>query len=240
MTRKRILAAFDFDHTIVEENSDIVARKLIHVDLIPEHVRKLYQSKGWTEYMSEIFKLLHKHKISRDDICKAMHEMIPTHKMPELLKWLKSEDHETIIISDSNSVFINEWLQHKNLHECVKKVFTNPASFTETGLLTIQPYHDQDWCQLSTKNLCKGHILDSYIKEKLEEGEKFDFVMYVGDGQNDHCPALRLSENDFVFPRSGFPLETKINDSTQEKRVVARVAPWISATEIMRVIQTSC
>jgi len=233
----QLLVAFDFDHTIVEENSDIVARKLIHVDLIPEQVRRLYQTKGWTEYMGQIFKLLHKHKVSREMIESAMQQLVPTQKMIELLEWLHTMGHETIIISDSNSVFIEEWLSHNNLTECVRRVFTNPASFNEDGLLTIKPYHHQEWCKLSTENLCKGHILQEYLAERGEEGVKFDAVAYVGDGQNDLCPALKLSKDDFLFPRTGFPLDIKVKDPKDNQKVVAKVHNWISAAEIQSVLK---
>lgn len=239
----RYLVAFDFDHTIVEENSDIVARKLIHEDLIPERVRKLHNAiSGWTNYMSEIFKLLYQYNIGKDDVIHAMHKLTPTSKMAELLTWLKDEGHEIIIISDSNSLFISEWLCHTNLHSCVKKVFTNPASFEENGLLTIMPYHNQDWCNISSNNMCKGHILETYIKVKKEEGEIFDTIVYVGDGRNDYCPALKLTENDFLFPRAGFILESLIKTPSKEdlecgRKVVARVFPWVSALDIRDTLQ---
>ncbi|KAG8244289.1 Phospho-2-dehydro-3-deoxyheptonate aldolase AroG [Homalodisca vitripennis] len=238
MLRRRLLVAFDFDHTMVEENSDIVARKLIHVDLIPEKVRRLYQTSGWTQYMAEVFKLLYKNKVKKEMILGAMHNLTPTPNMQELLKWLKVEGHETIIISDSNSVFIEEWLQHKNLQECVKHVFTNPASFDEKGLLSIQPYQDQNWCDLSTRNLCKGYILETYLKERQTEGESFDAVVYVGDGQNDLCPALKLKENDFVFPRAGFQLENSLKDSTFQGKLAAKVYIWTSADEIRNNLES--
>lgn len=237
MTRRQTLIAFDFDHTIVEENSDIVARKLINMDLIPEAVRKLYQTRGWTDYMAEIFKLLHKHKISEDTISEAMRKMIPTEKMPELLQWLREEGHEIIIISDSNSMFIDEWLRYNNLSDCVARVFTNPASFDESGLLVIKPYHDQDWCDLSTRNLCKGYILETHIRERLDEGASFEFIAYVGDGLNDFCPSLKLCANDIVFPRAGFPLHNKIFDPKEKNKVVAGVYPWTNATDIRCAIQ---
>lgn len=237
MMQRQILIAFDFDHTIVEGIGDIVARKLINADLIPEAVRKLYHTQGWTDYMAEIFKLLHKHEISKEGIFEAMHKMIPTGNMPELLRWLREKDHEIIIISDSNSVFIHEWLKHNNLLDCITQIYTNPASFDENGLLVIQPYQDQDWCELSTRNLCKGYILETHIKERTEEGARFEFVAYVGDGLNDFCPSLKLSKNDMVFPRVDFPLHNKICNSEEKKKVVAGVYPWTNAADIKSIIE---
>ena len=48
-----------------------------------------------------------------------------------------------IIISDSNTVFINHILEVNNLDKLVDKVFTTPAEWTVDGRLTIKPYHHQ-------------------------------------------------------------------------------------------------
>merc|ERR1712080_417342 len=70
-----------------------------------------------------------------------------------------------IIISDSNSVFISHILSVQGLTSLVDTVFTNPARWTESGLLEISPYHHQETCTLSTKTLCKGQILEEYIHQ---------------------------------------------------------------------------
>ena len=48
-----------------------------------------------------------------------------------------------IIISDSNSEFIREILRVRGLEDRVDRVFTNPATWRQDGLLEIQPYHHQ-------------------------------------------------------------------------------------------------
>ena len=49
--------------------------------------------------------------------------------------------------------------------------------------------------------MCKGDIIEGYIKERREQGVVYDFIAYSGDGKNDLCPTLRLSGNDLSFPR---------------------------------------
>ena len=46
----------------------------------------------------------------------------------------------------------------------------------------------QETCTLSTKNLCKGQIMEDYVQSC---GKRFSFICYVGDGGNDFCPSLR-------------------------------------------------
>jgi 2-hydroxy-3-keto-5-methylthiopentenyl-1-phosphate phosphatase len=52
-----------------------------------------------------------------------------TDGMIELLKYCQDQNYETIIISDSNSVFIDMILENAQLTKMVTKVFTNPAYF---------------------------------------------------------------------------------------------------------------
>ena len=136
-----------------------------------------------------------------------------------------------IIISDSNSEFINHILKERGLSGRVDKVFTNPANWSEEGKLKILPYHHQETCKLSTENLCKGQILEDYIKGC---GKEFNFVCYVGDGRNDFCPSLRLCENDLVCVRQEFSLEKYI-PKMEEKgfKVKAEMLLWTDADQIL-------
>jgi hypothetical protein len=99
-------------------------------------------------------------------------------------------------------------------------------------------YHLQDFCKLSTKNLCKGHILDLYVAERAAVGVTFSQIAYVGDGRNDLCPSLRLSEKDLIFPREGFLLDKLIRDmqNQEDLRLKAKIHTWKTGSDIMRVI----
>lgn len=232
----KLLAVFDFDHTIIEDNSDIVVRKLIPCDIIPDKVKNLYKTNGWTLYMQEIFKLLHKHNITETEIRKAMESIPAVEKMDELLKWLKESNSEVIIISDSNSFFINHWLAYNDLNRCVTETFTNPAQFNADGLLCIQMYHRQNWCDISTENLCKGSIMENYINRRRNDGVIFDKVAYIGDGNNDFCPSLKLRKHDLLFPRDGFKLIERINNGNTNK-VQASIHLWNDGKDILNILQ---
>lgn len=234
-----LLVAFDFDHTIVDDNTDIVVRKLLPEAKLPDSVRGLYRSDGWTVYMERIFELLYANSIGEGEINAAIDNIPAVSGMENLLKRLHASNCDVIIISDSNSIFIERWLKHKQLHHLVSHVFTNPAEYDDSGLLKIHMYHSQDWCELSTKNLCKGHILQSYIEESREKGTYFERVAYVGDGKNDFCPVLRLSDEDFAFPRSGYPLLKILNDAkaNETHQVKAEIFPWHEATDILQELR---
>lgn len=233
------LLAFDFDHTIVNLNTDVEVQKLHPEGKIPEssELHGLYSSVGWTKFMGGVFKLLHHHKIKKEDILKLMEslELIPG--MEDLIRKSVAEHNaKVIIISDSNTVFIKHILEHKKLDHLVDVVFTNPAEWTEEGLLEIKPYHHQTHCDLSTENLCKGAILEDYISS---QSVKFSFVGYVGDGGNDFCPALRLSEKDLVCVREGYSLQKKIPQHKEQKglEIKGEIQYWKSGDQILARIE---
>ncbi|KAJ8889151.1 hypothetical protein PR048_008645 [Dryococelus australis] len=232
--QKPFLFAFDFDHTVVDDNTDTVARSLVPRDKIPKHVEDLYAVDGWTQYMSEVFKILHANNITPTQMKNIIRNIPVVSHLDDLLRYLHENNCEVVIISDSNSVFIDEWLCANSLDSVVNQVFTNPAYFSEDGLLHISMYHEQNWCKLSSKNLCKGHILGTYIEQRRVDGMLFHQVSYVGDGKNDLCPSLKLSKNDFVFPRYGFALHKVIE--MQENSMEASVHPWKDGRDIMKFI----
>jgi len=123
---------------------------------------------------------------------------------------------------------IEHILDNEGLRSMFSKVYTNPASFDSSGCLHLSPYHRQDWCSISPANMCKGQILEEHCRKS---GIKYDVVAFVGDGENDFCPTLRLRECDMVFPRRTFPLDKHIIEGRD--KVAANVRPWETGRDIM-------
>ncbi|KAK3865294.1 hypothetical protein Pcinc_029086 [Petrolisthes cinctipes] len=230
----KVLVALDFDHTVIDNNSDTYVCKLAPGGCIPDHLKALYRKDGWTQYMGEIFKLLHSNQVTREDILTCLTEISLTPGMRDLLTGLPRKDTEFIIISDANYVFIDHILKHLGLRDLFKEVYTNPAEFDEGGCLRVKMYHLQDWCSLSTKNLCKGDILTNYIKSREEQNIVFKTVAYIGDGTNDFCPGLRLRGGDMVFPRRGYSLTDYIAKMEMKGvQLEAEICVWDSGKEIL-------
>ena len=127
------------------------------------------------------------------------------------------------------------------LEDKFDRVFTNPAKFNDDGRLEIEMYHVQDTCSLSTINLCKGQILQDYIKERAKNNVRFTHVAFIGDGQNDFCPSLRLSQKDFVFPREGYSLVDYMKKMQAEQglEIKANVHVWKSGLDILQVLSNN-
>lgn len=241
--KQKVLVAFDFDHTIIDGNSDVHITHLCPSGNVPDDIKVKFRETGWTHYMSAIFEHLHSHGVQEQDMKTSICELPLTDGMEELLRFLENELFEVIIISDSNSIFIDYAIEKYDLASVVDKVYTNPAKYDDTGRLTIEFYHTQDWCKLSTENLCKGHILEEHVNNK-ERGVEFSHILYVGDGSNDLCPSLRLCEKDYAFPRKQYSLWKKLkqlgcldNEAT-DIDFKAKIVEWSSGKEVLDVCKT--
>lgn len=240
------LAVFDFDHTIINGNSDLEIMRLLEQKNIPQRVKELHKSDGWTVFMQAIFELLDKHGVKEDAIKDLITNLPAVPGMPELIKTLNEKFNcDIIIISDSNSYFIDSWIDANNLKDNILKTFTNPAHF-ENHLLKIKMYHLQNSCKLSTKNLCKGQIMEDFVQDQLKNGSSYDRVLYFGDGLNDFCPILRLKENDLACVRKNYKcvglvkkaLDGQYKDDDGVSRVVlSHVFIWENAFEIIDYMQ---
>ncbi|CAH0550281.1 unnamed protein product [Brassicogethes aeneus] len=241
------LIAFDFDHTIVDDNTDTVVAALINKNQIPDSLRTLYRKDGWTSYMQGIFKLLHQNDIKESRILEAIKSIKPVPGICELIQKAHNDlNCHVIIISDSNTYFIEHWLKYHELDKYVAKVFSNPAELDSMGLLNIKMYHFQDYCKLSSKNLCKGQILLDYIKEQNSNGIDYQRIVYCGDGSNDFCPILKLNENDIGCVRKDYKciqLVSKVK--TGEKidnvfyNIKCNICEWNNGYDILGHLESS-
>ncbi|KAL0276833.1 UNVERIFIED_CONTAM: hypothetical protein PYX00_004315 [Menopon gallinae] len=166
----RILVAFDFDNTIVSYNSDIVVEKLLPKMSITAELEKLRDGPDWLVYMQEVLNILHKNNVTKDQILKVCADCDSTEGMVDFIKELKQlNSADIIIISDANTVFIEHWLVSRGIRGLVDKIYSNPAKFNSDGLLEVKRYHNQDWCDLSVKNLCKGYVLEAHVDEQQKK-----------------------------------------------------------------------
>lgn len=225
------MAAFDFDHTVVDDNTDIVVRDLMTSN-ITDDVKKLYKKSGWIPYMQEIFHILHADGITKSQIKEAIEEIPEVAGLKTLFKELNDTGIvDIIIISDSNSVFIKYWCDHNDVSKYIKHTYTNQAHFNDQDILKIQPYHHQLDCQLSSVNLCKGAVLEEFVRHQQQERNiVYDKIFYVGDGHNDICPVLRLSNADFGFARKDYRMEKEINK--QGIPIDATVEIWTDGRDL--------
>lgn len=154
---EKTLIVFDFDHTVIDGNTDTHIQSMYSTTLPPE-ISELYTRSDWTDFMAAIFDLLHSNNITIADIQEKLFELPLTTGMDDLFAHLSThpERYESVIISDSNTLFI-EWIMKKyQVHSLFDRIYSNPAYVDEEGKLRIVYFHENDWCSLSSKNMCKG------------------------------------------------------------------------------------
>lgn len=235
--KHRKLVAFDFDHTVVDANTDIVVRDLVK-SKIPDEITKLYKQSGWIPYMQEIFYLLHADGFTKAKIQNAIEGIPEVSGMKALFKQLSdSGTIDTIVISDSNSEFLKFWCDYNDISQYIKQIHTNQAHFTSDDILMIQPYHHQLECQLSSVNLCKGSVLENYVQKQLNENRiVYDRIFFVGDGHNDICPVLRLSACDFGFAREGYRMQKELENQQDNADLSATVKIWKDGHDLSELL----
>lgn len=180
--------------------------------------------------------------ISPDGVRGVMETIPLTSGMTELLTFISKNKStiDCIVISDSNSIFIDWILKAAGLQEAVDLVFTNPAWFNESGFMEVECYHSHD-CDKCPINLCKRRVLELYVSDQTESGTPYERVIYVGDGGNDLCPTSFLREHDVVMPRKGYTLEkllAKLKTQEGDPSVGAEVIVWSSGSDILQALKT--
>ncbi|KAF3686939.1 putative phosphatase phospho2 [Channa argus] len=239
----KLLMVFDFDHTVVDDNSDTWVVRCLPDQKLPDSVKTSYRKGHWTEFMGKVMNYIGEQEVSPDRIRNVMETIPFTAGMTDLLTFILENKStvDCIVISDSNTMFI-DWILHAaGLHRAVDHIFTNPAKFNELGYMEVRCYHSHD-CSRCPINLCKKKVLELYLSEKSDEGVEYERVFYVGDGGNDLCPTSCLRGHDVVMPRKGYTLErllAKLDDQEDGASLSARVIVWSSGSEILQELKAS-
>ncbi|XP_068101670.1 pyridoxal phosphate phosphatase PHOSPHO2 [Hyperolius riggenbachi] len=228
----KILLVFDFDHTIVNDNSDTWIVQCAPDKRLPNVLQNSYEKGKWTEYMGRIFTYLGEQGIREDDMKRIMIAIPYTPGMTELLQFIgqNKDNFDCIIISDSNTIFIDWILTHANVHSVFDQVFTNPAVFDTLGNLTVQNFHIHH-CASCPKNLCKRKVLEEFVAKQTSKAVEYSKIVYVGDGSNDLCPVTFLKKGDIAMPREGYSLQESI--AKKMELIDSSISVWSTGNEIL-------
>ena len=156
-TASKILTVFDYGKTLIDGVADYKVRDLVSTP-IPDYISQRYYSESldWIGYMQGVFDMLFEQGLSSTDIRHQVEKISMVDGMHELFQYLHKNQQifEVVIISDSNSQFIGWTLQHYGIRS--DAIYANPGEVSDDGRLIVKPFHYQDWCEHSTKNMCKG------------------------------------------------------------------------------------
>lgn len=62
------LFVFDFDHTVVDCNTDTIIYHVLPDKDLPKNIKTLYDGKDWNSFMKNVFDHIHMQGVSKDQI----------------------------------------------------------------------------------------------------------------------------------------------------------------------------
>ncbi|KAL0014935.1 hypothetical protein SO802_002004 [Lithocarpus litseifolius] len=227
------VVVFDFDRTIIDGDSD---NRVITEMGLTGLFNKLRFNLPWNSLMDRMLEELHSQGKTVEDIKECLKGTPLDQHIIAAIKAAHALGCELRIISDANLFYIETILEHQGVWGCFSRIDTNPSFVDEEGRLRILPFHDLSstphGCKLCPPNMCKGLVIDQIQASVSDSGEKR--IIYLGDGNGDYCPTLKLGEIDFVMPRKKYPLWKHIHGNP--KLIKAQVHEWNTGEELERIL----
>ncbi|KAL3532593.1 hypothetical protein ACH5RR_006114 [Cinchona calisaya] len=229
---RKIVVIFDFDRTLIDDDSDrwvISGMGLTHL------FNQLRPILPWTSLMDRMVEELHSQGRTIEDIVECLNG-VPLHqRTAAAIKSAHAFGCDLKVVSDANKFYIETILKHHGLYDCFSEIITNPTTVNEQGRLQIFPYNDlasPHDCNLCPPNICKGLVIKRF-QASIAPFAETKFI-YLGDGNGDFCPVLKLGIADYVMPRKNFPLWERINSNPG--LVEAEVHEWCNGEELEHIL----
>ena len=201
-TSGRCLIVWDFDWSLVNENSDTwVIEQLDPSGRVWNEVEAKLRAgeMQWTQLMDWALGELHKDGHAPEAIGKALASLPILDGATAAVRLGAAAGATQRILSDANTVYISTILEARGLADVFPVVETNPASYDAAGRLRVRPHQPAELphaCALCPPNLCKGAVLQQWLSEQPSR------CVYIGDGGGDFCPATRLRAGDVLLARA--------------------------------------
>ncbi|PNX77640.1 inorganic pyrophosphatase 2-like [Trifolium pratense] len=78
----------------------------------------------------------------------------------------------------------------------------------------------------------QGLVMERLQNSLEDEGKKK--IIYLGDGNGDFCPSLKLKESDYLMPRMNFALSDLVSKNSND--IKANVHDWMDGEELENVL----
>eukprot|EP01080_Neovahlkampfia_damariscottae_P002048 gene2048-1554_t len=239
MSLSSLLVVFDFDHTMIDCNSD--THIFSKIPTLKSEMKKLRkEGVQWTNLVSIILKKASlEHSMNIQELKELISDIPLDENMVSLIQILKKRYNTIIkIVSDANVLFI-KWILEKNeIEDYIDEIISNPCEiveFEKFQYLNVKHYDMSHKCEICPLNMCKGKIIESFKPEGKENLYDFDSIIYVGDGGNDFCPCTKLRKEDFVFPRKNHKLIEKIENELKSENslIQSNIHAWENYNDLL-------
>jgi pyridoxal phosphate phosphatase PHOSPHO2 len=254
MSQKKITIIWDFDWTIVDDNTDEFVPAELDNGLYKQmdHLGKTLELE-WTELVQEIVFRLNEQGFKQEAFQGVLARIPLEKEMIQAIGLAKQKGSVQHIVSDANTFFIESILTSYHIRDSFSEIHTNP-SYWEDNKLIIARYHNNHLrpkqylehtrnevklhsCKNCPVNMCKGDIVKNLPIDK--DG----LVIYIGDGGGDYCPITLLKNSDIALVRIGknhrwgqeFSLLKKIE---RIGNVNAKIQTWKNGGDLLQIFET--
>ncbi|RDX76629.1 Inorganic pyrophosphatase 1, partial [Mucuna pruriens] len=215
-----IVVVFDFDSTIIECDSD---NWVLDEFGLTEKFYQLLPTMPWNPLMDRMMNELHSQGKTIEDIVRVLNRTPMHPRIVPVIEAAFSLGCELKIVSDANIFFIETILKHHGMWNCFSEVTANP-SYQKFNFLKLVSFIDIFPPQ--------GLVIER-IQNLLDDAGKKKFI-YIGDGNGDFCPSLKLKDRDYLMPRKNFPLCDLVSKNSDI--IKAEVHGWKDGEELYDVL----
>ena len=168
---KRVLVAFDFDHTVVDENSDeYILQLLPDGGRLPPSIKKLHSVHGWNDYQREVFRYLHSNRVTKEQFLAFVAKMALVEGMRELLEYLATSKMRTVKADMSHD------FQHAAESE-KRNGTANGVGHAENGISTVeQQYFTVNGSAVHTSEAGLNSLVDGEMNPS-DSSVEFDIII---------------------------------------------------------------
>ena len=234
--QKQFLIIFDFDETIIDNDSEDELLKNIFSKEEYDEINKELINMDFFEGFNYYFKRMKELGITLTDLNKNLEKIQLSPKMEELFGYLRKniQKYEIIICSNAVDYEIKHILKFYGILDlfndfiCSKAIIQDEKS---ESLLFVPKNQFPHSCDICSPYQCKGFELKKYIEKNKKQYEK---IIFICDGSNDYCPSKKvLKKGDIVFPRRDHRLYEKLFKEELSDQLTCEIYPWRSAEEII-------
>ncbi|KAI7751643.1 hypothetical protein M8C21_005052 [Ambrosia artemisiifolia] len=228
---KEMIIIWDFDRTIITDHCD---RWVVLETGLTKLFHRLRLTLSWNSLMDRIMDELHAQGKTIQDFVNRLNNFTLDPQMISAIRSAHDLGCEMKVLSNANQFFIETILKNNGVYECFSGIISNPTVVDEEGRLRILPYHGVHFqphgCKFCPANLCKGIVID-----KIRDSDtKKRGIIYIGDGKDDLCPALKLSEEDHVMPKKRLTLYYMLTLATIP--IMPKIHAWKDGEELNSIL----
>ena len=237
MSSKKILLIFDFDETIVDQDS---VYEQARMTLSDEDYKKVMEidSVDYYDAFNYFFKREKEIGLTLKDINSNLEKLSLSPKMTELFDYIRKNKskYDLIILSGDIDYSIKHLLQHHNFLDLFSCIISNKAEIQDSNserLIFVPRDQFPHECDLCISSQCKGLELEKFLKDK-----NYEKILFVCDGGNDFCPAKKLmKKGDIVFPREGHRFLKRIEIENLKNDLKCEISPWKTGEDIINKLK---